>query len=327
MNKILIILLLFLMILGIESLYIPNLVSGSNIIQAEYFIDEDPGEGNGIELFALDGAFDSPEEQVQTNLDTSGLKIGTHNLYIRMQNEELLWGTPRKILFDVTGNKYISAAEYFVDSPCEGMGTPMDPEDGIFDQLEEKTLTDIDTSNLSLGMHTIYVRMKDSEDHWGTCRAYKVEVREPPYITGAEYFFDDDPGPGHGAQMDCKDGDKVVDCDDSTEIIGAKFRAWCPSLGDHTLNVRAIDSYSRWGVPVSVPIYIEEPPADICEGDANGDGVVNVLDKVLVRNHFGKSSETGWWFDADVNCDGVVNVLDKVIVRNQFGLSSCNEPE
>ena len=165
--------------------------------------------------------------------------------------------------------------------------------------------------------------------NWGTCTAYKVEVREPLYITGAEYFIDDDPGPGHGAQMKCKD----KDCDSSTEILEPqlrsepKFRAWCLSLGPHTLNVRAIDSYSRWGDPVSVPIYIEEPPADICEGDANGDGVVNVLDKVLVRNHFGKSSETGWWFDADVNCDGVVNVLDKVICRNQFGLSSCNEPE
>jgi hypothetical protein len=321
MNKILTILLLFLMILGIEVLYVPNLVSGSNIIQAEYFIDEDPGEGNGIALSALDGAFDSPKEQVELTLDTSGLKIGVHNLFIRMQTEELLWGTPRKILFEVTGDKYISAAEYFVDNPCEGMGTSMPPEDGIFDQLKENVLADVDTSDLSLGIHTIYVRMKDSEYHWGTCTAYKVEVRVPPYITGAEYFIDDDPGPGHGAQMGCKDGD----CDDSTEIIEATFRAWCLSLGNHTLYVRAKDSYSRWSrwwELGNVPIYIEEPPADICEGDANGDGVVNVLDKVLVRNHFGESSEIGWWFDADVNCDGVVNVLDKVIVRNQFGCSS-----
>jgi hypothetical protein len=240
-----------------------------------------------------------------------------------MQNEELLWGTPRKILFEVTGDKSISAAEYFVDSPCEGTGTPMSPEDGQFDQMKENALADVDTTDLSLGMHTIYVRMKDSEDQWGTCTAYKVEVREPPYITGAEYFIGDDPGPGHGAQITCKD----KNCDNSTEILEAQFRAWCPSLGPHTLYVRAKDSYYRWGDPENVTINIEEPPADICEGDANGNGVVNVLDKVLVRNHFGKSSETGWWYDADVNCDGVVNVLDKVIVRNQFGRSSCNEPE
>ena len=55
-------------------------------------------------------------------------------------------------------------------------------------------------------------------------------------------------------------------------------------------------------------------------GDANCDGVVNVLDKVIVRNHFGQScGDPGWDPTADVNCDCVVNVLDKVYVRNQFG--------
>lgn len=53
-------------------------------------------------------------------------------------------------------------------------------------------------------------------------------------------------------------------------------------------------------------------------GDATGDGVVNILDKVAVRNAFGQSGPDGW-IDADVNCDGVVNILDKVAVRNAFG--------
>jgi hypothetical protein len=57
-------------------------------------------------------------------------------------------------------------------------------------------------------------------------------------------------------------------------------------------------------------------------GDVNGDGVVNIIDKVQVRNHFGESGNPGW-IDADVNCDGVVNIIDKVKVRNQFGQSGC----
>ena len=57
-------------------------------------------------------------------------------------------------------------------------------------------------------------------------------------------------------------------------------------------------------------------------GDANGDGVVNILDKVAVRNAFGSSGPN----PADVNCDNVVNILDKVIVRNQFGQSGCACP-
>ena len=57
-------------------------------------------------------------------------------------------------------------------------------------------------------------------------------------------------------------------------------------------------------------------------GDADGDGVVNILDKVMVRNSFGQSGDPGW-IDADVDCNGVVNILDKVIIRNQFGQSGC----
>lgn len=60
-------------------------------------------------------------------------------------------------------------------------------------------------------------------------------------------------------------------------------------------------------------------------GDVNGDGVVNIIDKVQVRNHFGESGNPGW-IDADVNCDGVVNIIDKVKVRNQFGQSGCACP-
>lgn len=58
-------------------------------------------------------------------------------------------------------------------------------------------------------------------------------------------------------------------------------------------------------------------------GDANWDGVVNLIDKRWVRNAFGSSGEN----PADVvNCDNVVNTLDKVVLRNQFGQSRCQCP-
>ena len=45
--------------------------------------------------------------------------------------------------------------------------------------------------------------------------------------------------------------------------------------------------------------------------DINGDGVVNVLDLVIVANALGKTNP-------DLNGDGVVNILDLVIVANAF---------
>lgn len=45
--------------------------------------------------------------------------------------------------------------------------------------------------------------------------------------------------------------------------------------------------------------------------DVNGDGVVNILDLVIVANAFGEP-------DPDVNGDGTVNILDLVVVANAF---------
>ena len=47
--------------------------------------------------------------------------------------------------------------------------------------------------------------------------------------------------------------------------------------------------------------------------DVNGDGMINILDLVLVAQGFGADDST-----ADVNGDGVVNVFDLVFVANQF---------
>lgn len=46
--------------------------------------------------------------------------------------------------------------------------------------------------------------------------------------------------------------------------------------------------------------------------DLNNDGIVNILDLVIVSNNFGEK-------ETDINGDGIVNILDLVIVANDFG--------
>jgi hypothetical protein len=53
-------------------------------------------------------------------------------------------------------------------------------------------------------------------------------------------------------------------------------------------------------------------------GDVNGDGVVNVLDLIIVGNNIGQTGTPGW-IPADVVKDGIVNVLDLIFVGNQIG--------
>ena len=58
-------------------------------------------------------------------------------------------------------------------------------------------------------------------------------------------------------------------------------------------------------------MYLRIKPAN--PADVNGDGVVNILDLVVVAQAFGRDG-----LEADVNGDGVVNVFDLVFVANHF---------
>ncbi len=54
-------------------------------------------------------------------------------------------------------------------------------------------------------------------------------------------------------------------------------------------------------------------------GDVNGDGVVNILDAILLSNAFGKNSTHPKFDpDADLNSDGVVNILDAITLASHF---------
>jgi len=78
-------------------------------------------------------------------------------------------------------------------------------------------------------------------------------------------------------------------------------------------------------------------------GDANGNGEVDIYDKVLVGAAFGASynATDGWYWhqppdftepciycphtpNADINCDGVIDIFDKVIVGVNFGSATTS---
>ena len=88
----------------------------------------------------------------------------------------------------------------------------------------------------------------------------------------------------------------------STLILG-------PNLGANTVSVSAA------GIESTATFYAiadsELPPT---AADVNSDGLVNVLDLILIASNLGQSGQN----DADVNRDGVVNVLDLILVAGMF---------
>ncbi len=60
-------------------------------------------------------------------------------------------------------------------------------------------------------------------------------------------------------------------------------------------------------------------------GDANGDGMVNVLDVIALVNYYtGSEPDTFCFQNADVNADGLINVLDVIGTVNAFGSRTYN---
>ena len=57
----------------------------------------------------------------------------------------------------------------------------------------------------------------------------------------------------------------------------------------------------------------------IASVDVNSDGVVNILDLVLISANFGKTGQN----TADVNGDGVVNIVDLVKVAGKMGTAGA----
>ena len=88
----------------------------------------------------------------------------------------------------------------------------------------------------------------------------------------------------------------------STLILG-------PNLGINTVQVSATGI--RGLATFHAIADTELPPMT---ADVNNDGLVNVLDLILIASSFGQSGQS----NADVNRDGVVSILDLILVAGMF---------
>lgn len=223
------------------------------VIQAEYFWDTDPGEGNGISLQAFDGNFNQALETVFNNNATLP-SVGNHTIGIRIKGQEGNWSAVFRKTFKVSANNNtnnivkITAAEYFWDTdPGEGSGNIMLAFDGNFNQALETVLS----NNVSLpivGDHTIGIRVKADDGIWGITfrKVFRVvantNTNNLVKITTAEFFWDNDPGNGGGTIMLAFDGN----FNQALESVVAN-NASLPSVSDHVIGIRVKADDGNWG--------------------------------------------------------------------------------
>ena len=141
----------------------------NNIVEAEYFLLKEGGcgdPGTGTPMDASDGTFDSPSEGVEAVIDVP-CPDGAYNLWIRGKDAAGNWGACEFYLLIVengaptTYNVFVEdltvtatieglsvvGAEYYIDMMGpSGLGTAMNPVDGLFDSGIEDVIAEIESS-------------------------------------------------------------------------------------------------------------------------------------------------------------------------------------
>jgi hypothetical protein len=210
--------------------------------EAEYFIDTDPGLGQGTSVPVIPNG---SNVTLDFNVDITGLPAGFHLLYVRARDTEGRWSltTRRSFLKEdvVVTNKNVTALEYFFDSDPgngQGQGIPCTPSPNV-------TVTDyvIDLTSLPDGFHVLHVRAMDEANIWSLTNArrfFKKEFVSPlPNLVAAEYFIDNDPGFGQATAIPVPGSNSQETLTFTTDVSGL-------NPGMHKIFVRVKDAYHAW---------------------------------------------------------------------------------
>ncbi|MDW8332412.1 MAG: gliding motility-associated C-terminal domain-containing protein [Cyclobacteriaceae bacterium] len=213
------------------------------INRAEYFIDLDPGNGNGTPV-----TVSSPAANVSFSftVPTTALSPGFHRLGFRIRQNNELWSHSSITTFyiftpPVTSSNLVTGEYFFDNDPGFGNGTAIAFTPGASVNLA----LPISISSLSPGFHFIVFRFRDNRGRWthGDARPFYIftpVVSDPATsITRAEYFFNTDLGPGNNTPLTITPGSPQNN----------SFAINLPSSltpGFHRIGFRYRDNKNRW---------------------------------------------------------------------------------
>ncbi len=174
-----------------------------NITAAEYFIDADPGAGNGTAI-----TITTPGDTVNftASIVTASLSAGFHFAGIRVKDANGLWSLFEKRGFYISSSTAdaanITAAEYFIDAD-PGAGNGISVSVGATGAVVN--FTAVIPTSLPEGFHFVAIRTKNTDGEWSFFerRGFYISAAAANLtdITAAEYFIDTDPGAGNGTAI------------------------------------------------------------------------------------------------------------------------------
>ena len=228
----------------------------SDIVAAEFFIDVDPGIGNGTSIAVVPG----PAPTFVATIPTAALSNGFHFIAIRAKDADSKWG-----LFESRGF-YISSqtsnvtnivtAEFFIDTdPGAGNGIAIVLASGP----NPTFVATVPTAAFSGGFHFVSIRTKDADGKWGLFenRGFYIstQTNNVSNIVAAEFFVDTDPGVGNGTSITLTPGPNptFIASVPTTALAG----------GFHFIAIRTKDADGKWGLYENRGFYINTASANV----------------------------------------------------------------
>lgn len=219
----------------------------------EYFFDEDPGFGNGIQLGISGGAYEG-----DIPLSVVGLSNGIHTVYYRVKDNANQWSHYHSQLIQVTAGGYeeLVRIEYFFDID-PGIGNAP----GInFDQtptldLEAEILV---PEFLTLGPHILYVRLQDTSGQWshyGQDTLIVCDIITPEIITSGTFCA------GDTVQLSTQTGYSAYSWSTGSENNATEVT----ESGTYSLTVNDDDC----AITVTTEIQLTELPIPVIVSDGN----------------------------------------------------------
>ena len=230
-------------------LYItPPSSSSSNIVAAEYFFDNDPGQGSGTSVSISSGS----TVDFTKSIATASLSSGIHYLFFRIKSSNGKWSlTDSKLLYvtESSTSANITAAEYFFDNdPGFGSATAL----AVTSGSTINTSSTISVASLSAGLHNIYLRVKTSNGKWSLAESrllFKSNNYSNANIVAAEYFYDNDPGHGNATAITISAGDTIN--------LTTPLSTTGLSSGIHLFYLRVKDGNGKWSLNTQKMVYIK----------------------------------------------------------------------
>lgn len=239
-------------------LFLPATVASQSVNRIEYFIDVDPGPGNGTAI-----AFTaSPDVTQAFSLPLNTVSAGFHIMYFRARSAGR-WSLPlaRPVVVQIGAQTAsampINRIEYFFDAdPGYGNGTnlPITAATNVIQNLS------LPLSSIANGFHHLCFRARTANGLWTQpfCKPVIVQpnaqTAAAPSLQRLEYFMDNDPGVGNGVFV-------PLSLSNESQALVIDLSGITP--GFHILHIRALDANGRWSMTQVKPFVAEYSGDDI----------------------------------------------------------------